>query len=211
MIGAVVENIIGGYLHPRASVRRIIDGGHGFGVALLMVLLARFNPAWRDALHVAKPETLLGSHRSLFVLIWRRKSRSGGCQPRRLDNATIELIVSMAQDNALWGAERIRGELLKLGIRVSKRTIQKYMKRGRPPAKRGQTWGPFLENHAHDSAEFGGILATWGGVLLAKSETEAAIAELEAAREILAGALGEDHTEVRGVDRRLARARGDDR
>jgi hypothetical protein len=40
MIGAVVQNVIGGFLRPRASVRRILDGGHGFDVVLLMVLLA---------------------------------------------------------------------------------------------------------------------------------------------------------------------------
>jgi len=49
-----------------------------------------------------------------------------------------------------WGAERIRGELLKLGIRVSKRTIQKYMKRALQPQERGQTWRTFIENHADD-------------------------------------------------------------
>jgi hypothetical protein len=55
----------------------------------------------------------------------------------------------MARDNRLWGAERIRGELLKLGIHVSKRPIQKYMRHpgARPSA---QTWGTFLHNHAHD-------------------------------------------------------------
>ena len=53
----------------------------------------------------------------------------------------------MAKDNRLWGAERIRGELLKLGIRVSKRTIQKYMRRVRPPGKRGQRWNTFVGNH----------------------------------------------------------------
>ena len=52
----------------------------------------------------------------------------------------------MATDNALWGAERIRGELLKLGIRVSKRTMQKYMRRARPSGSRGQTWRTFLSN-----------------------------------------------------------------
>jgi hypothetical protein len=66
----------------------------------------------------------------------------------RLEQATIDLVLSMAVHNALWGAERIRGELLKLGIRVSRRTIQKYMKRARPPGKSGQTWKTFLENHA---------------------------------------------------------------
>jgi transposase InsO family protein len=54
----------------------------------------------------------------------------------------------MASNNRLWGAERIRGELLKLDIRVSKRTIQKYMQQGRPKRARGQSWKTFLRNHA---------------------------------------------------------------
>jgi len=53
----------------------------------------------------------------------------------------------MAANNRLWGAERIRGELLKLRIRVSKRTIQKYMKHVRPKRACGQTWRTFLRNH----------------------------------------------------------------
>src|SRR5512135_2800514 len=56
----------------------------------------------------------------------------------------------MAAQNRLWGAERIRGELLKLGIRVCKRTIQKYMRHARTPRQRGQTWATFLQNHAKD-------------------------------------------------------------
>jgi hypothetical protein len=58
------------------------------------------------------------------------------------------LIKEMAANNRLWGAERIRGELLKLDIRVSKRTIQKYMKHVRPKRAPGQTWKTFLRNHA---------------------------------------------------------------
>jgi putative transposase len=54
----------------------------------------------------------------------------------------------MARDNRLWGAERIWGELLKGGIRVSKGTIQKHMRRARPPRGSGQTWATFLRNHA---------------------------------------------------------------
>jgi len=60
----------------------------------------------------------------------------------------IEFIQAMATDNVLWGAERIRGELLKLGIRVSQRTIQKYMRLVRPPGKQGQTWGTSIGNHS---------------------------------------------------------------
>ena len=56
------------------------------GDRVLMVLLARLDNAWREALHLVKPETLLRWHRELFKLIWRRKSRHGGVQPRRLRN-----------------------------------------------------------------------------------------------------------------------------
>jgi transposase InsO family protein len=56
----------------------------------------------------------------------------------------------MARDNRLWGAERIGGELLKLGINVCKRTIQKYMRQVRATRPRGQTWKTFLYNHAKD-------------------------------------------------------------
>jgi putative transposase len=62
----------------------------------------------------------------------------------------VALIQEMAAQNRLWGAERIRGELLKLGIHVSKRTIQKYMRHARTPRRRGQTWTTFLQNHAKD-------------------------------------------------------------
>jgi hypothetical protein len=64
--------------------------------------------------------------------------------PRKLWPKSAE----MARDNRLWGAERIRGELLKLGIRVCKRTIQKYMRQVRTTRPRGQTWSTFLQTHA---------------------------------------------------------------
>ncbi len=61
---------------------------------------------------------------------------------------TIALIREMAAANVLWGAERIRGELLKLDIRVAKWTVQKYMRGARPPRRPGQGWATFLRNHA---------------------------------------------------------------
>lgn len=63
--------------------------------------------------------------------------------------ATITLIKEMATTNRLWDAERIRGELLKVGIRVAKRTVQRYMRQVRPPRPHGQTWAAFLQNHAN--------------------------------------------------------------
>ena len=116
---------------------------------LLLLILARLCRRWRDALHVVNPKTLLRWHRDLFKILWRRKSRPRG-QPKRLAPEIVTLIRAMAKDNVLWGAERIRGELLKLGIRVSKRTIQKYIRQVRPPGKRGQSWNAFIANHSRD-------------------------------------------------------------
>ena len=116
---------------------------------LLLVLLARVNRAWRDGLHLVQPDTLLRWHRDLFTRLWRRRSQPKHW-PSRLRADVIDLIRTMARANALWGAERIRGELLKLGLRVSKRTIQKYMRSLRPRQPPGQTWNTFLRNHASD-------------------------------------------------------------
>ena len=116
---------------------------------LLLMVLARLTRRWRDAVHVVSPETLLRWHRDLFKIIWRRKSRPHG-QPKRLAMEIVSLIQAMAKDNVLWGAERIRGELLKLGFRVSKRTVRKYIWPVRPPGKRSQSWNTFIQNHSRD-------------------------------------------------------------
>ena len=113
----------------------------------LMLVLAALTRCWRSALLIVKPETILRWHRAGFRWFWRRKSRSSK-RAARLGADTIDLIRRMALENRLWGAERVRGELLKLGIRVSKRTIQKYMRRTRGPRPWGQSWATFLENHA---------------------------------------------------------------
>jgi len=114
---------------------------------LLLVLLARMVRTWNQALFLVQPETLLRGPRELFRLSWKHKSKAHSKKPR-LSPETISLIKEMAVNNRLWGAERIRGELLKLDIRVSKRTIQKYMKLVRPKRSLGQTWRTCLRNHA---------------------------------------------------------------
>ncbi len=113
----------------------------------LLVLLTRMVRTWKQALFLVQPETLLRWHRDLFRVFWKQKSKVHARKPR-LSLETISLIKEMATHNRLWGAERIRGELLKLDIRVSKRTIQKYMRQIRPKRAHGQTWKPFLRNHA---------------------------------------------------------------
>src|SRR5919199_6221293 len=115
----------------------------------LLVLLASRLRTWASALLIVQPATVPRWHRQGFRLFWRHKSAPRS-RPSPLAMGTIDLIQQVARDNPLWGAERIRGELLKLGIHVSKRTIQKYLRQARPPRPSGQTWGTFLRHHAHE-------------------------------------------------------------
>jgi transposase InsO family protein len=115
----------------------------------ILVLLSRLLPWWRDAVLLVKPETLLRWHRDGFRFLWRWRSKRKNRRPNLSVEARV-LIRRMAEENRLWGAERIRGELLKVGIRVAKRTVQRYMRgvRSRPPE--GQRWATFLANHRHE-------------------------------------------------------------
>jgi transposase InsO family protein len=115
---------------------------------VLLVVLACAVRHWKQALFIVQPDTLLGWHRQAFRWFWRQRSKAPSRAPK-IPAETVDLIQTMALNNRLWGAERIRGELLKLGIRVSKRTIQKYMRkpRARPSS---QTWSTFLYNHAQE-------------------------------------------------------------
>ena len=101
---------------------------------------------WRSALHIVRPETVIGWHRRGFRLFWTWKSQQRTGRPGvPLDVRT--LIRELSTANPLWGAPRIHGELLKLGISVSQSTVAKYMRRhARPPS---QTWRTFLANHAN--------------------------------------------------------------
>jgi len=113
---------------------------------IFLVVLARLVRSWKQALFIVQPNTLLRWHRELFRLVWKRRSKAASHQPK-IAAETVVLIREMAAKNRLWGAERIRGELLKLGIHVCKRSIQKYMRRVRTPQPRGQRWATFLRNH----------------------------------------------------------------
>ena len=112
----------------------------------LFWLLARIvRRDWRRSLVLVRPETVVRWHCAGWRLFWSWKSRRRPGRPR-LSPEVQELIATMARDNPRWGSERIRGELLKLGIAVSKRSVQQYRQRGpaRPPS---QTWRTFLANH----------------------------------------------------------------
>jgi putative transposase len=117
----------------------------------LLVFIASMLPTWKTALVIVPPDTLLRWHRDLFRRIWRRKSKRKGKKGREpLAEDIVTLIKAMAKDNRTWGAERIRSELLKLGIAVAKSTIQRYINQVRSPVPTKQTWATFLHNHAKD-------------------------------------------------------------
>jgi len=103
--------------------------------------------AWKDALVNVTPRTFIGWHRAGFRLFWRWKSRPG--RPR-VPAELRALIREMALSNTSWGEERIANELLlKLGLRVSPRTVRKYMpKRPRGQPRGDQLWSTFVRNHA---------------------------------------------------------------
>jgi len=102
---------------------------------------------WRNAVVIVKPATIVRWHRAGWRLFWRMKSRPG--RPPIPGELRL-LIRRMGQENPLWGEERIANELLlKLGVRVSPRTVRKYLPKRPPGQPRGdQRWSTFLQNHA---------------------------------------------------------------
>lgn len=113
----------------------------------MLLALARFFH-WRDALVIVKPGTFVKWHRTAFRMFWRWKSRKTGRPP--LPKDLKDLIREMDRDNPTWGEERIANELsVKLGIRVSSRTVRKYLDRNQPGGgSRDQRWATFVRNHA---------------------------------------------------------------
>jgi hypothetical protein len=99
---------------------------------------------WRTALVIVKPQTVIAWHRRGFRLFWTWKSRRRTGRPT-VPSHVRALIRTMSEANRFWGAPRIHGELLKLGIDVCQATVAKYMARCRPPPS--QTWRTFLANH----------------------------------------------------------------
>src|SRR5664280_1805981 len=109
------------------------------------VQLYRWFPSILQVLMIVRPETLVRWHRAGFRQYWRWKSRSRGGRPQ-IDAALRTLIRQMSTANPLWGAPRIHGELLKLGIEIGQTSVAKYMARYRKPPSQG--WKTFLRNHA---------------------------------------------------------------
>lgn len=102
------------------------------------------------ALLIIRPETVIRWHRQGFRMYWRWEARPRGPGRPRVSKETRDLIRRMSRDNPLWGAPRIHGELLKLGIAVSQASVSKCMARHpRPPS---QSWRTFLKNCASSLA-----------------------------------------------------------
>jgi len=110
------------------------------------ILFSRYVDGWRSLLHILHPDTVVRWHRKGFRLYWRWKSR--GPKPGRpaIDTSLRKLIREMQVSNIGWGAPRIHGDLLNLGIEVSQATVSKYMLKSKKPPS--QTWRTFLYNHA---------------------------------------------------------------
>jgi transposase InsO family protein len=109
--------------------------------------LARSWSRWRDSLIIVKPETVVRWHRKGFKYYRAWKSRHQAGRPA-VSPEVRELIRRMSRANPLWGAPRIHGELLKLGINISQATVARYMtRRAKPPSP---SWRAFLDNHAKD-------------------------------------------------------------
>jgi hypothetical protein len=112
---------------------------------LIFVCLYRLLPGVRDALAIVKPETVVKWHRAGFRLYWHGKSKARGGRPT-VPLEIRKLIREMSIANPLWGAPRIHGELLKLGVGIGQTSVAKYMVRRRDPPSQG--WRTFLRNHA---------------------------------------------------------------
>ena len=119
---------------PFISIDRLILGG-----------VCRLFPKMYDALAIVRPDTVIRWHRAGFRSYWRWKSRHR-CGRPAVPLEIRRLIREMSIANPLWGAPRIHGELLKLGIEIGQTSVAKYMARRRAPPSQG--WNTFLRNHA---------------------------------------------------------------
>jgi transposase InsO family protein len=135
-------------VYKRTAIRpKLRTTDHVFWVGL-----ARFWAEWRQPLVIVTPDTVLRWQRRRFREYWIKLSgRSTGGRPT-VDTEIKTLITRMATANPLWGAPRIHGELLKLGLDVAERTVSRLMPKRR--TRPSQTWRAFLDNHVRDLVAF---------------------------------------------------------
>ncbi len=116
---------------------------------LFWVVMSRIWTGWRGALLIVRPDTVVRWHRRAFKLYWHRKSQAGKRGRPPVDLDLKAMIIKMADSNSTWGAPKIHGELLKLGVVISERTVSGLLCRHKrkPPS---QTWRTFIKNHMPD-------------------------------------------------------------
>jgi hypothetical protein len=112
---------------------------------LFWVLLAKAWSEWRTALIIVQPDAVVRWHRQWLRRRWTRRSTHARPGHPSTAAAIRTLVDKMRAANPLWGAPRIHGELVKLGIAVSERTVSRLLRRRRRPPS--QTWRTFLTNH----------------------------------------------------------------
>src|SRR4051812_46348673 len=112
---------------------------------IFWVWLRRLWSDWKSALMIVKAETVVAWHRKGFRLFWKWRIHRGKPGRPSVPREVRDLIRMLSRNNPRWGAPRIHGELLKLGIEITEPTVAKYMVRHRKPPS--QTWRTFLENH----------------------------------------------------------------
>jgi len=118
----------------------------GMFTRLFWVILSWIWSGWRDVLVIVTPDTVIRWHRKGFKLFWKLKSKIPG-RPK-IDPEIRDQVKTMALANPTWGAPRIHGELVKLGFKVSERTVSSLMPKRKPDKKPpSQTWRTFLNNH----------------------------------------------------------------
>ncbi len=115
---------------------------------LFWVSLSAIWQRWRESLIVVKPVTVVRWHRKAFALYWTYLSKHGAAGRPGTGKDIRKLVCKMADANPTWGSPRIHGELQKLGIKISERTVARLMPKQRKPPS--QTWHTFLDNHVKD-------------------------------------------------------------
>jgi hypothetical protein len=113
---------------------------------LFWAILLQLWPRWAEVLVIVKSKTVVGWHRAGFRSYWRWRSRPRGGRPK-ITEEIRRLIRRMAEENAGWGAPKIHGELQKLGLELSERTVARYLRHIRRRGDPGKTWLTFLHNH----------------------------------------------------------------
>ena len=112
-------------------------------------ILSQVWPRWRDSLVIVQPETVIGWQKRAFRSYWRRKSRGAYRGRPKLSPEIKSLVLKLSTANPLWGAPRIHGELIKLGIEISERSVSGIIRRNNPKPS-SQTWKTFIKNHMPD-------------------------------------------------------------